>query len=209
LRAQDQNQNQGGLQGVLNEIAAGRNVSPRVSLPLTVGFFNGATALYITPEVGADPNAGNVPGTNVSFTALGQFLAKGFNANYIPQNFANLTKAPDNSAVADQIFVFPAGGSPAGFNGQFIQPNVLNSAPHPAGPTNADTNYSPLWQINLVYFNQGVTPYVLKSAQDITDAQNRGDIGAPIPIPVIVECSVIFTPGGGLLPRARVTSGTR
>ena len=32
-------------------------VPPRVSLPLQVGFFNGATALYITPEVGVDPNA--------------------------------------------------------------------------------------------------------------------------------------------------------
>ena len=30
-------------------------VSPRVSLPLQVGFFDGATALYITPEVGVDP----------------------------------------------------------------------------------------------------------------------------------------------------------
>lgn len=27
---------------------------PRVSLPLQVGFFNGATALYITPKVGVD-----------------------------------------------------------------------------------------------------------------------------------------------------------
>jgi hypothetical protein len=197
------------LNGVLRAIAAGGKVSARVSLPLQVGFFNGATALYITPEVGADPNAGLVPGTNVTFAGLAQLLANGFNANYIPQNFANLTKAPDNSAVADQIFAFPAGGSPAGFNGQFIQPNVLNSAPHAAGPTNADTNYSPLWQINLVYFNQGVTPYVLKSAQDIADAQNRGDIGAPIPIPVIVECSVIFTPGGGLLPDARVSPSGR
>jgi hypothetical protein len=210
LRAQTQAdsnsaQNQAGLQGVLQAIAHGGKVSPRASLPLQVGFFSGRPALYITPEVGADPNAGLIPGTNVSFAGLAQFLANGFNANYIPQNFANLTKAPDNSAVADQIFVFPAGGSPAGFDGQFIQPNVLNSAPHPAGPTNADTNYSPLWQINLVYFNQGVTPYVLKSAQDIADAQNRGDIGAPIPIPVIVECSVIFTPGGGLLPGAKIS----
>jgi hypothetical protein len=34
-----------------------RAEAPRVSLPLQVGFFNGATALYITPEVGVDPNA--------------------------------------------------------------------------------------------------------------------------------------------------------
>jgi hypothetical protein len=53
LQAQDR----AGLDSILDEIAAGREVSPRVSLPLQVGFFNGATALYITPEVGVDPNA--------------------------------------------------------------------------------------------------------------------------------------------------------
>jgi hypothetical protein len=44
LQAQDRD----GLDSILDEIAAGRKVSPRVSLPLQVGFFNGATALYIT-----------------------------------------------------------------------------------------------------------------------------------------------------------------
>jgi len=44
LQAQDR----AGLDSILDEIAAGRKVSPRVSLPLQVGFFNGATALYIT-----------------------------------------------------------------------------------------------------------------------------------------------------------------
>ena len=51
--------------GVLASIAIGhgtlnaqsRSVSPRVILPLQVGFYHGARALYITPEVGVDPNA--------------------------------------------------------------------------------------------------------------------------------------------------------
>ncbi len=38
-------------------IAVGATVSPRVSLPLQVGFFDGETALYITPEVGVGSNA--------------------------------------------------------------------------------------------------------------------------------------------------------
>jgi hypothetical protein len=37
-------QNRAGLDNILDEIADGRKVSPRVSLPLQVGFFNGATA---------------------------------------------------------------------------------------------------------------------------------------------------------------------
>ena len=52
---------QSGLRDILADLAAGRNVSARVSLPLTIGFFNGQTSLYITPEVGVDPSAGQAP----------------------------------------------------------------------------------------------------------------------------------------------------
>jgi len=58
-------------------------VSPRVSLPLQVGFFNGATALYITPEVGVDPNA------PAAIIAAAKQVAEGFNSNFIPQNFGS------------------------------------------------------------------------------------------------------------------------
>jgi len=60
-----------------------RAMSPKVSLPLQVGFFNGATALYITPEVGVDPNA---PAATI---AAAKQIAQGFNANFIPQNFGS------------------------------------------------------------------------------------------------------------------------
>ena len=49
---------QSGLEGLLNAIAAGAKVSPRVSLPLQVGFVNGQPALYITPKVGVAPSGG-------------------------------------------------------------------------------------------------------------------------------------------------------
>jgi hypothetical protein len=78
LKAQEVS-NQPGLRDVLADLAAGRNVSARVSLPLTIGFFNGQTALYITPEVGVDPSAGT------STVAAAQQIAVGFNANFILQ----------------------------------------------------------------------------------------------------------------------------
>ena len=120
---------------------------PRVSLPLQVGFFDGATALYITPEVGVDPDA---PAAII--TAAHQ-VANGFNSNFIPTNFGTLP----NSPAVDDIFVFT----------NFAQGNVLASAPHPAGPTNTDTNYSPLWQVSLVAWNSGRQGRVLKSQTDI------------------------------------------
>src|SRR5712664_2172921 len=179
-------QNRAGLDSILDEIAAGRKVSPRVSLPLQVGFFNGATALYITPEVGVDPNA------PAAVIAAAKQVATGFNSNFIPQNFGTLP----NSPAVDDIFVFT----------NFTQENVLASEPHPAGPANTDTNYSPLWQVNPVSWNSGHPGRALTSQTDITDAAVAGDITIQ-KTTIIVECSVIFTPGGGLLPGPRITRG--
>jgi hypothetical protein len=181
LKAQE-GSGQSGLWDILADLASGRKVSARVSLPLQVGFFNGQTALYITPEVGVDPSAG--PST----VAAAQQVAAGFNANFIPQNFASL---PGSGAV-DDIFVFT----------NFNQGNVLASAPNPAGPGNTDTDYTPLWQVNLVSWIKG-RPTVLTSQADITTSAQNGFVSVQ-KTPIIVECSVIFTPRGGLLPLATV-----
>jgi hypothetical protein len=117
LKARDIS-DQSGLREILADLASGRNVSARVSLPLQIGFFNGQTALYITPEVGVDPSAGQ------RTVAAAQQIAVGFNANFIPQNFASLP----GSGALDDIFVFT----------NFSQGNVLASAPIlpvPATPT--------------------------------------------------------------------------
>ena len=173
---------QPGLRKVLADLASSRNVAARVSLPLQIGFFNGQTALYITPEVGVDPSAGS------STVAAAQQVAVGFNANFIPLNFASL---PASGAV-DDIFVFT----------NFSQGNVLASAPNPAGPGNTDTDYTPLWQVNLVSWIKG-RPTVLTSQADISTAAH-GIFVSVQKTPIIVECSVIFTPRGGLLPLATV-----
>jgi hypothetical protein len=163
--------------------SAGGNVTSRGILPLQTGFFDGATALYITPEVGVPPGS--------SFTSLAQTVAEGFNSNFVPTAFATLP----GSGVVDDIFVFTDG----------TQGNVLASAPHPAGPTNTDTNYSPIWQISLVTFKNGHTHRVLKSQAEIQQAATNGEVTIT-KTDIIVECSVIFTPEGGLLPDARLVN---
>jgi hypothetical protein len=95
------------------------------------------------------------------------------------------------SGAVDDIFVFT----------NFSQGNVLASAPNPTGPGNTDTDYSPLWQVNLVSWVKG-RPTVLTSQADITAAQN-GFVSVQ-KTPIIVECSVVFTLRGGLLPLATV-----
>jgi hypothetical protein len=171
--------------GTLN--AQSRPASPKVILPLQVGFYNGARALYITPEVGVDPNA------PAAIIAAAHQIAEGFNSNFIPTNFGTLP----NSPVVDDIFAFT----------NFTQGNVLASAPHPAGPANNDANYSPLWQISLVAWNPGYQGRVLKSQAEIENASNAGEVTIT-KTPIIVECSVIFTPGGGLLPGAKIIRDT-
>jgi hypothetical protein len=160
----------------------------RVSLPLNLGYFNSQQALYITPEVGTDPSA------PASVVTAAQQLAVQFHANYIPGNFASLA----NSPAVDDIFSFT----------NFKQGNVLASSPHPAGPTNTDTNYSPLWQVSLVTWNPGFTGRTLISQDQITQAAAKGEVTVQ-KTPIIVECSVVFTPSGGLLPEARITPSDR
>src|SRR5258707_10594969 len=176
-------QNRAGLDSILDEIAAGRKVSPRVSLPLQVGFFNGATALYITPEVGVDPNA------PAAIIAAAKQVATGFNSNFIRQNFGTLP----NSPAVDDIFVFT----------NFVQGNVLASSPHPAGPANTDTNYSPLWQGSLLAWNFGRQGRVLTSQTDLTDAGATGDVTIT-KTPIFLGGSAAFSPRGGLLPQSRM-----
>ena len=184
VKAESHAQNPATLDKILDAIAAGRQVEPRVNLALQVGFFDGGPALYITPEVGVDPNA------PAAIIAAAKQVAAGFNSNFIPQNFGVL---PGSTAV-DDIFVFT----------NLHQGNVLASAPHPAGPGNTDTNYSPLWQVNLVSWNSGRQPRALTSQQGILDAESSGEVTIE-KTPIIVECSVIFTPGGGQLPGSQIT----
>jgi hypothetical protein len=195
LSAQDQSDsdNQAGLNSVLNAIAAGHAVSARVSLPLQIGFFAGQPALYITPEVGVDPNAPS------SLIAIAHQLAANFHANFIPQNFGTLSGSP----AVDDLYSFPIFNSQGTVVVGFRQGNVIASRPKPAGPTNTDTDYSPLWQVSVVAFNSGIQPRPLTSVADILKAAANNEVTIA-KTPIIVECSVIFTPSGGLLPGATV-----
>jgi hypothetical protein len=86
----------------------------------------------------------------------------------------------------------------------FNQGNVIPSAPIPAGPGNADPNYTPLWQVSLVTWQSGTTPYTLKSEEDVLNAQSQGLVEI-VKTNIVVNCPVIFTPYGGLLPTAKIS----
>jgi len=54
-------------------------------------------------------------------------------------------------------------------NGASGQHNIVDTVPGQA-------DYSPLWQLSMVTFKSGVTPYLLKSKADVDTAEQKGDV---------------------------------
>lgn len=69
-----------------------------------------------------------------------------------------------------------------------------------------DPNYTPLWQVSQVTWNSGTAPYVLKSEEDVLNAQSAGLVTI-VKTNIVVNCPVIYTPYGGLLPKAKIIGG--
>jgi hypothetical protein len=111
----------------------------------------------------------------------------------MPISFLTIFGSLPGSNAVDDIFVFT----------NFTQGNVLSSAPRPAGPTNMAQDYTPLWQVNLVTWVSG-SPTELTSRADVLAAKRQGLVTIQ-KTPIIVECSVVFTPRGGLLPDAIIS----
>lgn len=121
--------------------------------------------------------------------ASDQQVAKQQGVNFVP----GLASAIGAGAV-DDIYVVT----------NFNQANVIPSAPIPAGPDNNDTDYSPLWQVSTVTWNQDQTPHTLKSEKKVLAAEAAGLVTIT-KTNIVVNCPVIFTPQGGLLPTAKIT----
>lgn len=115
-------------------------------------------------------------------------LAQQQNINYVPR----LSNAIAAGAVDDIYHVT-----------NFTQGNVIPSAPIPAGPGNTDPNYTPLWQLSLVTWKAGTSPHVLKSEEEVLNAQSQGLVDI-VKTNIVLNCPVIYTPEGGLLPTAKI-----
>ena len=123
--------------------------------------------------------------------ASDQGVAEQQGVNFVPR----LATAIDSDAV-DDIFVVT----------NFTQGNVIPSAPIPTGPGNMDMEYSPLWQVSTVTWEQGTDPRVLRSEEEVLQAQADGLVTI-VKTNIVVNCPVIFTPEGGLLPTAKISVG--
>jgi hypothetical protein len=122
----------------------------------------------------------------VSTDASDAGVASAMGANYVPALANALTASP--SAV-DDIYAVT----------NFKQSNILPSAPVPAGPKNASTAYTPLWQVSTVTWAAGTQPYTLKSEADVRAAESSRLVTVS-KTNIVVNCPIVFTPEGGLLP---------
>ncbi len=120
--------------------------------------------------------------------ASDETLAQQQGVNYVPQ----LSNAITAGAVDDIYSVT-----------NFKQGNVIPSAPIPAGPGNTDPSYSPIWQLSLVTWNSGTTPHLLKSEEEVLSARDQGLVTI-VKTNIVINCPVIYTPFGGLLPTAKI-----
>jgi hypothetical protein len=123
--------------------------------------------------------------------ASDQAVATQQGVNFVPR-LANAI----NAGAVDDIYAVT----------NFKQGNVIPSAPIPAGPNNADPNYTPLWQVSTVTWNQGTTPHTLTSEEEVLAAAASGMVTI-VKTNIVVNCPVIFTPSGGLLPTAKISVG--
>jgi hypothetical protein len=115
-------------------------------------------------------------------------LAQQQEVNYVPK-LSNAISA----GVVDDIYHVT----------NFTQGNVIPSAPMPTGPGNTDPDYTPLWQLSTVTWNPGTAPHVLTSEEEVLDAQSRGLVTID-KTNIVINCPVIYTPSGGLLPNAKI-----
>lgn len=124
------------------------------------------------------------PSFYLSTDASDRAVAAANRANYAP-----LLANAANTAAVDDIYAVT----------NFKQGNIIPSAPVPAGPTNANMAYSPLWQLSTVTWNAGATPRLLRSEAEVLAMKSAGKVTV-VKTNIVINCSVLYTPQGDVLP---------
>lgn len=120
-----------------------------IDIPLAKGYESGSEIFFIATDV-SDENTAKMA-TNLT----------GFKVNFSPL----LAQTPESAR--GQAYVFKngiEGNGPFGF-----QLPVLNAKP-------GDEGYSPLLQLNIAEWKEGITAKELKSVQEIKDAETNGTV---------------------------------
>ena len=159
-----------------------KNQSGFVQLPLIAGWHEGQRVHYVT--------------TDVSDKEIAAKKA----ANYVPRLVSTLPDSPQlpgQRNVLERIYAVT----------NFDQGSVLPSAPIPVGSGNTDKAYSPLWRMFKVTWQSGSVPKTLRSEEEVLAAAERGYVTI-VPTDIVVNCPVVYSDRGGLIPGATLIGFT-
>lgn len=137
------------------------------NVPVQRGWFEGQTVFYIT--------------TDVSDAAV----AEDKKANFAPR-LANALPAPlarpqtPQPSSLDKVYAFA----------KTDQDSVFASAPSPMGHANRDAAYSPIWEMLVVTWKPGASKRVLKSEEEVLDAQEKGWVTL-LSTGIVVNCPIV------------------
>ena len=139
------------------------DTSIALQIPLTMGYADGNSVYYISTEASEKDVADHL--TELS----------GFRVAFTP----SLQNTPKDSLA--NIYAFTNGIKGSGAFG--YQPQVADSQP-------MDSDYSPLWLVHAVTWNDNLTPRELKSEESIMEARDKGEITIE-DTGVIVNCPFV------------------
>lgn len=140
-----------------------------IELPLLAGWYQGSLVHYIS--------------TDMSDQGMAQQNA----TNYVPRlRHALRAAAPGQPSAVDRVYKF------ANFN----QGSVFPSAPQPAGYASSSAEYTPLWVVYMVNWLPGTAPRVLRSEEEVLDAEEKKLVSLQ-PTAIVVNCPILFASKDG------------
>ena len=144
-----------------------------ISMPVSLGWYNGERVYYITTDI-TDPPMARGAGVNLALRMR----------DAIP----TYPKPPEQKDVLERVYKFPNGEQDA----------VFASIPNPIGPLSSDAQYSPLWILYAVRIVGGNSE-LLSSEEAILAAQDAGKVTVTRTA-IVINCPIVGTERGGLLP---------
>ena len=140
-----------------------------IILPVSQAWVDGSKVDYVT--------------TDVSDSAMAEMLG----VNYVPR-LVNVIPEPGGLSALARVYVFP--------NGEQI--SIFQVGPQPAGPTNTDRHYSPLWRVVMVRWSSQDKVRELKSEGALFSAEGDGDVSIEV-TNVVVNCPITRSADGRAL----------
>jgi hypothetical protein len=122
----------------------------------------------------------------ISTDASDLAMARMMGVNHVPALAAAIGAAPGRSLV-ERVYKFA--------NDEQI--SIFQSAPQPLGAENQDRNYSPLWRVVMVRWNDPAIRRELKSEEELLAAQDKKQVTLEM-TDIVVNCPVTRRPGDAL-----------